>query len=195
MADHNVVAIIPAAGRGTRVGGELTKQYRPHRGKPLLRHTLSRIESSPAVEAIILVVHPEDRALCRDRVLGEGEVVLTAMDGTGGGKEIGRRLARQVLGQTMSVPVGSIFLALRSGAALLPLVTYWSEEGAALYRSEIGPEFDLNRDLPLDQALEQGADLMANCLERYLQDHPADWHFWEEFRPGRFLENSEEESQ
>ena len=73
MADHNVVAISPAAGRGTRVGGELPKQYRPLRGKPLLWHTLSRIESSPAVKAIILVVHPEDRALCRDHVLGEGE--------------------------------------------------------------------------------------------------------------------------
>ena len=72
MTEHHVIAIIPAAGRGTRLGGELPKQYRPLQGRPLLWHTLSRFECCPAVKGIILVVRPEDRALCRDEVLGGG---------------------------------------------------------------------------------------------------------------------------
>ncbi len=121
------------------------------------------------------------------RALGHNEIVLTAMDGTGGGREIGRRLTRTVLGHSMSLPVGGLYMALRSGASLLPLVTYNDQETRAPFVSEIGAPIPLDRDLALRDALERGADRVAVLLEQHLRDHPGDWHFWDEFQPGRFL--------
>ncbi len=121
------------------------------------------------------------------RALGDNEVVLTAMDGTGGGREMGRRLTRTVLGQPMNLPVGGLYLALRSGAPLLPLVTYAAHDGGSLFVSEIGAPVVLDREARVRDALETGADQVALLLDRQLRAHPGDWHFWDEFQPGRFL--------
>lgn len=62
MAAGGVVVIIPAAGRGRRMGGEVPKQYLPLAGQPLLWHTLAALEASPLVGALVLAIHPEDRS-------------------------------------------------------------------------------------------------------------------------------------
>ena len=49
------VAIIVAAGRGTRAGGEGLKQFRALAGVPLLLHTLRRFEECAAVDEIVVV--------------------------------------------------------------------------------------------------------------------------------------------
>ncbi|HEX9918382.1 MAG TPA: 2-C-methyl-D-erythritol 4-phosphate cytidylyltransferase [Pyrinomonadaceae bacterium] len=49
------VAIIVAAGRGTRAGGEEPKQFRALAGVPLIIHTLWRFEACAAVDEIVLV--------------------------------------------------------------------------------------------------------------------------------------------
>ncbi len=121
------------------------------------------------------------------RALEGGEVVMTAMDGTGGGRELGRRLERTVLGQRMRLPVGPVYLALKSGAPLLTLHTFRDRGGPAPYRTVIGPEIPLPREARVKDALEVGADAVAQHLGRFLREHPGDWHFWDEFRPGRFL--------
>ena len=54
------VAIIVAAGRGTRFGSETPKQFIEILGKPLVFHALARFESCPAIDEIILVL-PENR--------------------------------------------------------------------------------------------------------------------------------------
>jgi 2-C-methyl-D-erythritol 4-phosphate cytidylyltransferase / 2-C-methyl-D-erythritol 2,4-cyclodiphosphate synthase len=51
-------AIITAAGRGLRAGGELPKQWQLLAGKPVLAHTLAAF----AGMRIVLTVHPDDRA-------------------------------------------------------------------------------------------------------------------------------------
>jgi 2-C-methyl-D-erythritol 4-phosphate cytidylyltransferase/2-C-methyl-D-erythritol 2,4-cyclodiphosphate synthase len=58
------VAIVPAGGSGTRMGVDRPKQYLLLHGRPVLAHTLARLQESSAVAAIILVVRPEDRELC-----------------------------------------------------------------------------------------------------------------------------------
>jgi KDO2-lipid IV(A) lauroyltransferase len=118
------------------------------------------------------------------RALGRGEIVMCAMDGTGGGKELGRRIERTVLGQRMLLPVGAVYMAWKSEAPLLPLVT-WFEDGRVV--TEIFPPVDLPRDSKRKDVLESGADIVAAWLERFLREHPSDWHFWDEFQPGRFL--------
>lgn len=122
------------------------------------------------------------------RALAEGELVMSAVDGTGGGKELGRRIVCTVLGQRMRVPVGAVWLALQSGAPLLPLVTFRNPGMGPDYITEIRPELAIERDLPMSEALALGAEVVAIQLERWLREHPGDWHFWDEFEPGKFLE-------
>ncbi|HEY3433017.1 MAG TPA: 2-C-methyl-D-erythritol 4-phosphate cytidylyltransferase [Rhodocyclaceae bacterium] len=53
-------ALVPAAGSGARMGGELPKQYLPLLGKPVLHHTLSALCAVPDLEAVFVVLSPED---------------------------------------------------------------------------------------------------------------------------------------
>lgn len=170
--------------RGYRVhqigGGEpVVEKTETGRWATQLRHDLE--------ERMPVVLHQGGsylRALLR--ALANGEIVLTAVDGTGGGKEIGRRYPRQVLGQTMGVPVGGFYLAARSGAALHSLHTVRDPEKRGRWLSVIGPEIQLPtvsaRDL--DPVLELGADWTAAYLTRVLRAHPGEWHFWDAFQPG-----------
>ena len=72
MNQPRVVAIIPAGGRGRRMGGETPKQYLPLAGRPLLWRTLSCFEASLWVEAVILVLRPEDMEYCQRQIVAPG---------------------------------------------------------------------------------------------------------------------------
>ena len=74
------VALVVAAGRGRRVGGDLPKQYRPLDGAPVLRRTLGAFLSHPAVDRVRAVIHPDDGALFETASRG-----LDVMDPVPGG--------------------------------------------------------------------------------------------------------------
>lgn len=48
-------AVVPAAGRGSRFGGQLPKQYLPVAGQPVLAHTLGALLSHPGVAGAVVV--------------------------------------------------------------------------------------------------------------------------------------------
>ncbi|MBB4838819.1 2-C-methyl-D-erythritol 4-phosphate cytidylyltransferase/2-C-methyl-D-erythritol 2,4-cyclodiphosphate synthase [Sphingomonas kyeonggiensis] len=50
------VAIIVAAGSGTRAGGSVPKQFAPLAGKPMLQHSFDALTSHPEVDAVVVVV-------------------------------------------------------------------------------------------------------------------------------------------
>ncbi len=52
----NCVVIIPAAGTGSRFGGEIPKQYLPLRGQPLIVRTVERFLRHSAVSAVVICV-------------------------------------------------------------------------------------------------------------------------------------------
>ena len=51
-----VFAIIPAAGSGTRIGGEIKKQFLPLKGKPIIAHTLQQFEHCSDVDEVAMAV-------------------------------------------------------------------------------------------------------------------------------------------
>jgi len=53
-------AVVPAAGRGTRFGGELPKQYLVVEGAPLIAHTLAALFAHDAVEGAVVPVSEND---------------------------------------------------------------------------------------------------------------------------------------
>lgn len=58
--DSYVSAIIVAAGKGTRMGSEIPKQYMTIAGKTILDTTLYKFEKSNEIDEIILIVNKDD---------------------------------------------------------------------------------------------------------------------------------------
>lgn len=58
-------AVIVAAGRGTRAGGERPKQWQTIAGLSIARRSLTVFSESPQVDHIVLVVHPDDITLAK----------------------------------------------------------------------------------------------------------------------------------
>ena len=53
-------AIVPAAGRGSRFGGEVPKQYLAVAGRPLIEHALRALLSHPVVEGVVVALGASD---------------------------------------------------------------------------------------------------------------------------------------
>lgn len=64
--------VVPAAGRGARVGGDIPKQYLPLAGEPLVRHTLERLAAHPRIAGLMVVLGAGDaRWPGWDRIAGK----------------------------------------------------------------------------------------------------------------------------
>lgn len=66
------VALIVAAGRGHRFGGEMPKQYTQLDGAPVLRHTVMAFLSHPKIDHVRVVIHPDDMDLYEAATEGLG---------------------------------------------------------------------------------------------------------------------------
>jgi 2-C-methyl-D-erythritol 4-phosphate cytidylyltransferase/2-C-methyl-D-erythritol 2,4-cyclodiphosphate synthase len=73
------VALVVAAGRGRRLGGEMPKQYLDLGGRPVLRHTLAVLATNPGIDAVRCVIHPDDRPFYDLAAAGLG--LLEPVDG------------------------------------------------------------------------------------------------------------------
>jgi len=66
------VALVVAAGRGRRFGGDVPKQYLDLAGRPVLRHSLAAYATNPQVDAVRTVIHGDDRQLFDAAAAGLG---------------------------------------------------------------------------------------------------------------------------
>lgn len=77
----DVHVLVPAAGSGSRLGGDIRKQYLELGDRPVLVQTLVRLAAQPQVTAIHLIVPETDIAYCRDELVARyrldkiGEVI------------------------------------------------------------------------------------------------------------------------
>ena len=75
-----VTALIVAAGSGSRMGGELPKQYRSIAGKAVLAHAVDALASHPRVNAVRVVIGPGQEELAR-AALGQRDVGAVIVGG------------------------------------------------------------------------------------------------------------------
>jgi len=54
------IALVPAAGSGSRMGSDVPKQYLPLLGRPLITHTLDALAASPLIDRVVVVVSADD---------------------------------------------------------------------------------------------------------------------------------------
>ena len=55
-----MIALVPAAGAGSRMQSDCPKQYLPLHGEPLIAHTLRALARESRIAMIVVVVPPED---------------------------------------------------------------------------------------------------------------------------------------
>jgi 2-C-methyl-D-erythritol 4-phosphate cytidylyltransferase/2-C-methyl-D-erythritol 2,4-cyclodiphosphate synthase len=75
----NVAAVVVAAGRGLRAGGDLPKQYRQVLGEPAIRSSLIALAGHASISLVQPVIHPDDAALFR--AASGGLALLPAVPG------------------------------------------------------------------------------------------------------------------
>ena len=64
-----VVALVPAAGRGLRMGGSVPKQFLSIGGEPLIVQSLRMLQAAPVVAQIILAVPSADIEYCEAEIV------------------------------------------------------------------------------------------------------------------------------
>ena len=67
-SQRKVAALIVAAGRGTRAGGDLPKQYRRLAGRPVLSYAVEAFLASDRIDHVVVVIDPADAELYRSAV-------------------------------------------------------------------------------------------------------------------------------
>jgi 2-C-methyl-D-erythritol 4-phosphate cytidylyltransferase len=72
--------VVPAAGRGTRVGKDCPKQYLPLSGRPMIQHTLDRLAAHPRIAGLLVTLGAVDEHWPGLAMLN-GKPVLTAIGG------------------------------------------------------------------------------------------------------------------
>ena len=77
VSEMRAGAVIVAAGRGVRAGGETPKQWREIAGRPMVDHTVAAFEGAPGIGPVVLVIHPEDA----ERAAAYRNRGLTVVDG------------------------------------------------------------------------------------------------------------------
>jgi len=69
---NKISAVILAGGSGTRMTGDIPKQYLEIGGKPILNYSVDAFESAGCIDEIILVVPPGKVEYCRQNIVERG---------------------------------------------------------------------------------------------------------------------------
>jgi len=65
-------SVVPAAGKGTRLGSQIPKALIPILGKPMISWTVAALEQTPIVDAIVVVAPSEALEDFEKLRIGEG---------------------------------------------------------------------------------------------------------------------------
>ncbi len=69
MTPNRTVALIVAAGSGTRLGSAIPKQFAPLAGKPMLAHSHAALAAHPAIDEVLVVIGAGQEAML-ERAIG-----------------------------------------------------------------------------------------------------------------------------
>ena len=133
-----IAIIIVAAGRGTRAGGDVPKQWQSLAGNPVLAHTVACF---PDVGRVVLVIHPDDakraQALGVETAIGGATRAqsvfnaLKALDGSGVTRVLIHDGARPLVPRAVT---DRVLAALDHGPAAAPALAITD----ALWRGDVG---------------------------------------------------------
>ncbi|MCA8878450.1 MAG: bifunctional 2-C-methyl-D-erythritol 4-phosphate cytidylyltransferase/2-C-methyl-D-erythritol 2,4-cyclodiphosphate synthase [Rhodobacteraceae bacterium] len=76
-----VAAVIVAAGRGTRAGGTIPKQFQMLDGESVLIRTIRALTAHPEVNHVVVVIHPDDRTRVEAAMSAPGALPVDCVPG------------------------------------------------------------------------------------------------------------------
>ena len=168
----STIALIVAAGRGTRAGGGHPKQYRNIRGRSILTRTLEAMLAHPEVAQALVVIHPDDNALYQAALggLDRTRILPAVLGGQTRSASVRRgleallsRAPSRVLIHDAARPfvsaaiIGALMDALNQSDGAFPVVpvadALWEKDNlvpvdrSALVRAQTPQAFDFNKIL------------------------------------------------
>ena len=174
-------AVIVAAGRGTRAGGGLPKQWRTIGGRTLVAWSLETFRAAPCIGPICLVLHSDDMGLAAgydahpDVTVAEGGATralsvrsgLEALAGAAPDRVLIHDVARPLVGQRLIAAVDAALADADGAAPVLPLTdAIWRilggrvvgvEDRATLGRAQTPQGFRFDRILAAHRKHDGGA--------------------------------------
>jgi 2-C-methyl-D-erythritol 4-phosphate cytidylyltransferase len=130
--------VVPAAGRGARVGGEVPKQYLPIAGKPMLLHTLERLAAHPRIAGLMVALEAGD-ARWPKWLTFDGKPVSTTIGGAERADSVlaGLRALRGTVGESRFVLVHDAARPCVRAADISRLVEQGIPAGGALLAAPV----------------------------------------------------------
>jgi lauroyl/myristoyl acyltransferase len=103
------------------------------------------------------------------KVLKSGGVVAMALDRdlTGNGEPM------EFFGQPAPIPVGAVEIAIRAGAAVVPIVLFRNKHRV---HAVVYPEIRYAPDQPRDAEVRKTAEVLLRIFEQAIREHPEQWH-------------------
>lgn len=86
----------------------------------------------------------------------------------------GRGLPVSFFGEKTTLPVGAVGLALRSGAPILPVASYFAPGRG--HHLVVGEPLPMPAEGPQEERLRQGMAVLAEALEEMVRVAPTQWH-------------------
>jgi phosphatidylinositol dimannoside acyltransferase len=84
----------------------------------------------------------------------------------------GKGVTVEFFGEPTTIPAGPVRLAVRTGATLIPVASYFTPAGGHVVHIE--PAIPIDPDQP--DALAEGSQRLAAALERLIRRDPGQWH-------------------
>jgi len=119
------------------------------------------------------------QALARNEIVA----LLSDRDIQGTGIEV------EFFGERTTIPTGPAFFALRTGAALIPLATYFLKRLDG-HKTIVRPAIEVERFATLRDDMQRISQDLANELELLIRHDPAQWHLFQPNWPSDLISES-----
>jgi len=100
----------------------------------------------------------------------------------------------EFMGHRVPFPTGAAALALKSGAALIPIFTF--RDGPSRYKTVIEDEIvsETNDSDDKNDTYNRNVKTFIALFSKYIKKYPSHWAFWDEFRPGWLIQENGDEA-
>ncbi|HYM89338.1 MAG TPA: 2-C-methyl-D-erythritol 4-phosphate cytidylyltransferase [Nitrospiraceae bacterium] len=169
-----VVALVPAAGRGLRMGGSVPKQFLSLGGEPLVIQSLRALQAAPVVGQIILAVPPADVEYCEHEIVSRQHFTKVTKVVAGGAErqDSVRHALAQIPSDTEIVLIHDAVRPFMTLRMIAEVVAAARKEGAAIIAL---PMRDTVKQVRTDGMIERTVDRAPLWLAQTPQAFRREW--------------------
>ena len=169
-----VVALVPAAGRGLRMGGSVPKQFLSLGGEPLIVQSLRALQAAPVIDQIVLAVPLADIDYCEAEIVSRHRFTKVTKVVAGGAErqDSVRHALAQVHAETEIVLIHDAVRPFVTQGMIEEVVAAARREGAAIIAL---PMRDTVKQVRTDGMIERTVDRTPLWLAQTPQAFRRDW--------------------